>query len=99
MSDYVRRISIPMPSINSALCVQVEAEEIVEDLAHHTTYSNQMTALWWWFAVKLKKGQLKEVVEYRVVLWRQLILCHTPSNINDYYNVYFLAVNINKRLL
>jgi len=45
MSDYVRRISIPMPSINSALCVQVEAEEIVEDLAHHTTYSNQMTAL------------------------------------------------------
>jgi hypothetical protein len=32
--------------INSVLCVQVEAEEIVEDLEHHnTTYSNQMAAL------------------------------------------------------
>jgi len=48
MSDYVRHISVSMASINSVLCVQFEAEEIVE--AHHTTYSNQMAALWCWFA-------------------------------------------------
>jgi hypothetical protein len=34
-----------MVTINSVICVQAEAEEIVEDLAHHSTYSNQMAAL------------------------------------------------------
>lgn len=40
----MKHISVPIVTIKSVLFVQAEAEEVVEDLAHYTTYSNQMAA-------------------------------------------------------